>query len=317
MKNTLLSLGITLFLASTSAQAAFIATQTGVNLTSRDCSAVNDPDYMNQWGDAIRELAQNPNFGIDPNNITMEDACIFNSQWQQYYPDGEVTAGSRESVVKVLQDAVSTSLSGDNASLIAVLDDQRLNLPEAYFSVTSQQGQRNSANLVSYQAYQWQGQDTTLVFEADLHFLMSTGDWQGSDDAHYNFTMGAYGHIDMSPDSVFPGAMENELGIAMYSTRGDSIVADTDIYRNLRIEFDVRNGQQFALYTLSQAFALNGGYVDSSNSMVSQLSVLGLDAQQSQQLVQDSLKVRSSVVSEPAVLALILCGFIGLRRRRV
>ncbi|MCC2616881.1 PEP-CTERM sorting domain-containing protein [Aestuariibacter halophilus] len=308
-------------LVSTSAQAAFVTTQTGVNVTQRSCSAVGEPGYMSQWAPVIAQFGRDYGRGMPSNeaDVTAEHACIFNTQWQQYFQEGEEGLGSRMTQQVVSTNELQAFLQNADGDiwLSAELDDSALTLPEAHFVVAADAFERNSANLFSYQEYEWSGEATTLTFTADIHFLMSNGLWDGANDSAYSLLIGAYQGLEIAAEALFPSNFGTALASASYSSRNDAdIAADADTYRNISISFDVENGDRFGLTALSQAFALNGGYVDFANSLYTQLSVEGLSDQDSQQVFSGALQ--RVTVPEPSVLSLFGLALAGLfiRRRR-
>jgi len=296
------------------ANAGLLKSTTGTNVTQRTCPSVNSDfaGYKEKWGQEIVDYYASYLPGNPTNNaeITPEAACIFNTQWQKYWDSSE--AGTKTSLQSV-QDNVNRSYlenSDGDIWLEAVLDNTTLSLPEAHFIINSQKSERNSANLFSAQSFLWEGDTTTLEFSALFDFSMSTGTWGDSLDSFYALSIGASMGMTFDAGQFSPDSWGTELALGEYESAGDSGITNEDVnYRDLSISFEVNNGDHFQLWGLSQAFALNGGWIDSANTMRTQLAIQGKSVEESKQVFSNSLTVE---VPEPSALTLFAVGLIGL-----
>ena len=302
------------------ANAGLVKSTTNVNLTQRTCHAVNQDfnAYKATWGQTILDhfsgsLPGNP---ATVEEISPEAACIFNTQWEKFF-DG-ANPGTKNSLQRILTDVDSSYMENEDGDiwLRAQLDNTELSLPEAHFVVNSQEGERNSANLFSGQSFLWTGETTTLDFTANFDFSMSTGNWGESEDSFYGLEIGASKGMNFDDGWLFPD-MGEIMASAYYSSIGDELIIDESLnYRDMTISFEVSAGDEFQLWGLSQAFALNGGWIDSANSMRTQLNVAGLSTEESQQIFSQSLSVVPTV-PEPSTLVIFALGVMGLVLRRV
>jgi hypothetical protein len=122
----------------------------------------------------------------------------------------------------------------------------------------------------------WDGETTTLEFSALFDFSMSIGTWGADLDTIYNLTIGASKNLTLGEGLLFPESWGEPLAEGVYRSNSDQDITHNNInYRNLTISFEVIDGDDFQLFALSQAFALNGGWIDSANTMTSQLIVQG------------------------------------------
>lgn len=300
------------------ANAGVIKSSTGTNITQRTCPSVNAnfSAYKAKWGSTILEhyAGYLPGNATTINEITPEAACIFNTQWEQYFPDAE--PGSKISLQHVENNLDNAYLASadDEIWLDAVLDNSGLSLPEAHLVVTSAESERNSANLFSAQSYLWAGETTTLEFSAMFDFSMSTGTWGDGLDSLYGLRIGASQNLVLAEELLFPELWGDPLAQGAYHSSDDTDITDENInFRQLTIAFEVSDGDEFKLWAQTQAFALNGGWIDSANTMTTQLNVQGLSQEQSKQILASSLVVD---VPEPSNLALFALGIIGLAARR-
>ena len=312
--NTLLLNGMLALLCVTSsfAQAGILKSTTGVNITERHCPKINaDFDgYVQQWGDIIVNEGL---FGrTHVSQITPNDACVFNTQWERFFPGAE--PGTKTSLLNVQDNVDQTYIENIDGDiwLSAELDNTDLALPEAHFVVNAQQDERNSATLFSAQSFLWQGATTTLNFSAVFDFSKSIGQWGTDSDSYYFLDIGASTGMTFAPNMLFPDSWGNELSVASYSSENDSnIVNQLKNFRQIDISFEVNDGDEFQLWGESKAFALNGGWVDSANTMRTTLAVEGLSQQESEALFAQSLTVVPSI-PEPATIALFIIALTGL-----
>ncbi|MFT5636071.1 MAG: hypothetical protein ACI89T_001528 [Cognaticolwellia sp.] len=302
------------------ANAGLLKSTTNTNLTERNCSSVNDDfsAYKAKWGTVIVDnySAYLPGKPTNNSEITPEAACIFNTQWEKYEDDS--TPGTKVSQQNIQTNVESSYIENSDGDiwLKAQLDNSELALPEAHFLVNSQESERNSANLFSGQSFLWAGETTTLDFTANFDFSMSIGNWGAGEDSFYGLTIGTSIGMDFDQGWLFPD-MGDIIASDNYQSIEDLLITDETInYRSMTISFDVNNGDEFQLWGLSQAFALNGGWIDSSNSMKTQLAIEGLSVEDSQDVFTQSLKVVPTSVPEPSTLAIFALGMIGLASRR-
>ena len=301
------------------ANAGLLKSTTNTNLTERDCPSVNNDfsAYKEKWGQIIVDNFSDYLPGNPTNNaeITPEAACIFNGQWEKNFDDANPgTKTSQQNIQTNVDSSYIENVDGD-IWLRAQLDNSELSLPEAHLVVNSQESERNSANLFSGQSFLWSGESTTLDFTANFDFSMSTGNWGTGEDSFYNLYIGASIGMDFDQGSLFPD-WADVLASTSYSSIEDALITDETInYRSMTISFDVNDGDEFQLWGLSQAFALNGGWIDSANSMRTELAVQGLSPEESQQFFSQSLEVVATV-PEPSTLAIFALGMVGLASRR-
>lgn len=305
-----------------SVNAGVMTSTTGTNITQRYCPQVNADfaAYIEKWGPTMTD----PEFGFpfpsDASLITQQDACIFNTQWEQYFDDA--MPGDVVSLQNIQQSINSTYIANEDGDiwLNAVLDNSQLALPEAHFVVNSDESERNSANLFSAQTYLWQGDTTTLEFSAIFDFSMSVGLWGDVMDSFYGLQIGASKNMTFAAGLLFPEDWGVELASGDYNSLNDTDIINEDInFRHLTISFEIEDGDEFQLWGRSQAFALNGGWIDSANTMRTQLNIAGYSVEESEQIFSNQLSIVSSV-PEPstmsmAVLALLGMGFGRLKKR--
>ena len=301
------------------ASAGVITQTTGAGVFKRSCPSVSASfdTYKSKWGEAIAEFGQTyPMTGMPTaaQDLTPEAACIFNTQWEQYYEGAEPGTLAFDEIVSAnLTEAFVTSADG-STWLQAMLDNTQLALPEAHFVVSSAEGERISANLFSAQTFLWTGETTTLEFTANFDFSMSTSLWGPDQDSSYNIWIGAATDMVFTEDGIFPSDWGNSFAEVSYSSIDDETIVDDSIYyRDISVSFTVNEGDQFNLYTGLQAFAMNGGWVDSANTMRSDLTIEGLTKEQSEEVFASSLQVVS--VSEPGTIALCLMSLMFVARR--
>lgn len=305
---------------SNMSNAGLLKSTTNVNLTQRTCPSVNNDfgAYKEKWGQAIVDYygAYLPGNPTNIAEISPEAACIFNTQWEKYFDDAN--PGTKISDQNIQTDVDSSYIENSDGDiwLNAQLDNSDLALPEAHFVVNSQESERNSANLFSGQSFLWLGENTTLDFTANFDFSMSTGNWGAGEDSLYGLQIGASIGMDFDQGWLFPDTGD-VIANANYKSINDALITDETInYRNMSISFEVNNGDEFQLWGLSQAFALNGGWIDSANTMRTQLAVQGLSVENSLEVFSQSLRVVPTSVPEPSTLAIFALGMIGLVSRQ-
>ena len=317
---TLISFILSASCLTSQAYAGIIKSTTNTNLTQRYCPSVNADfnGYKAKWGQVIIDSYGSylPGAPTTIAEISPEAACIFNTIWETYYDGANPgTSASLQEIQNNINRSYLENLVGD-IWLEAVLDNTQLALPEAHFVVNSQESERNSANLFSSQSYLWQGDTTTLEFSALFDFSMSIGTWGTSEDSMYGLQIGASKDLILSAGNLFPDSYGQELAIAVYQSTSDSLIINEEVnYRNLTLTFEVNKGDKFQLWGLSQAFALNGGWVDSANTMRTQLTIEGLSQAESNTIFANSLSID---VPEPSTIIIFTLGTLGLvlTRRR-
>lgn len=305
-------------LVSSFVNAGILKSTTNVNLTQRTCTAVGSDfnAYKAKWGTTIVEqYGQYLGNPATVDDITPESACIFNTQWEKNHDDANPG-------IKISQQNIQTNVDSsyiENADgdiwLTAQLDNSELSLPEAHFVVNSQESERNSANLFSGQSFLWQGEDTILEFSANFDFSMSIGKWGESEDSFYGLDIGASFGMDFDQGWLFPDRGD-VIAFDSYRSTEDGITNEEVNFREMTITFDVSAGDEFQLWGLSQAFALNGGWIDSANSMTTVLAIQGQSEEQSKQIFAQSLSVIPTSVPEPSTLGIFALGMIALVSRR-
>jgi len=300
------------------AYAGIIKSTTNTNVTQRYCPSVTADfnAYKANWGQVIIDYYGSflPGAPTTIAEISPEAACIFNTQWETFFDGANPgTVVSLQDIQNNINRSYIENAVGD-IWLEAVLDNTQLALPEAHFVVTSEVSERNSANLFSAQSYLWQGDTTTLEFSAFFDFSMSVGAWGTGQDSLYGLHIGASKDLTLSASNLFPDSWGQELASATYQSTSDSLIINEDVnYRNLTVTFEVNKGDKFQLWGLSQAFALNGGWIDSANTMKTQLSVEGLNLADSNAVFASSLSVD---VPAPSTLTILTIAMFGLVLRR-
>ena len=310
---------ITVSMYSHTAYSGIITSTTNTNLTQRSCPSVTSyfNAYKNEWGDEIVEYFADflPSRPATVQDINLEDACIFNIQWERFFDSA--SAGSKESAQNISANVTRSYLENADGDiwLEAELDNTELSLPEAHFVVNSDLNERNSANLFSAQSFIWDGASTTLDFIANFDFAMSTGSWGNSSDSKYRLTIGATQGLQLSSSSIFPLSIGSTLAQNTYESDLDVFITDSaKNFRSLSISFNVNPGDKFQLYGESQAFALNGGWIDSANTMRTKLTVQGLTDSESADILSSSLRFD---VPEPSIFALLLITIAVISSRQV
>jgi hypothetical protein len=212
--------------------------------------------------------------------------------------------------------------NNDNSSWIdMLLDDENYNLPEAHMVITSAKGERKSGNMFSAQEFLWTGGDDTLTFSADFDFTVSGGFWNNAIDSYYVADISVWSDLIVptditGPSSIYPTNQNNEddyISWASYFSFDDvDVVAEELQVKTLSTSFNVKTGDSFYLSSTVRGFAMNGGWVDSANTLTSSLT-----AANTNDLSQSLVVVNKSInVPEPSTLAIFTLGLMGLVFRR-
>ncbi len=212
---------------------------------------------------------------------------------------------------------LSYSNSYSNGTLS--LDPVDLSVPEFKFAITSDPQQRNGVNLFAYQEYTWTGSDATVEFEVNFDFVMSNGTWDTGVDSLYRVNIMFVD--DIEPGGYFFPTLGTTLSEQSFISTDHSVVAHTRFFGSLTAAQAVTTNQSFYLYTQVQAFGINGGYVDSLNTLTANINAFDSGGSPiDQTTLQASLQVqnRGLFVSEPSTLVFILLAVAGLafRNRR-
>ncbi len=75
---------------------------------------------------------------------------------------------------------------------------------------------------------------------------------------------------------------------------------------SLTITFDVDPGDKFWLWTQVQAFGLNGGFIDATHTVTSQLGVEGLSQEESNRMFATDLRQVPNQIPLPSGMVLLL-----------
>ncbi|WP_448565404.1 hypothetical protein [Thalassotalea ganghwensis] len=303
LKNILLATA-TFVLMQPYAIAGLLKSSTSVNITERYCPEVTQDfqGYLDKWGDYMTLQTQ-------------QYACVFNTEWEAGFENG--SPGIKTTYQATQQNLTNSYIENSDGDiwLDAVLDNSELALPEAHFLVRSQESERNSVNLFSGQSFLWQGESTTLVFSALFDFSMSIEQWGPDPDSWYNLHIGANKGMIFKDGELIPSEQGQSLAYNVYQSVNDVNIIDSNInYRELMISFDVEQGDEFQLWGRSQAWALNGGWVDSRNTMTTQLGVEGLTEKESQEIFSRNLSIVS--VPEPNLLSIFILTVLFLINNR-
>ena len=85
----------------------------------------------------------------------------------------------------------------------------------------------------------------------------------------------------------------------------------------ISFEFDVTFGMEFYLFGRGSIMAFNGGFLDSSHTLTSSLTVSGATEEESEAIISNNLTLIKTVsVPAPSTLAIFLLGALGLAFRR-
>ena len=159
---------------------------------------------------------------------------------------------------------------------------------------------------------------------------MSAGIWDDSPDSRYGLNVILAQNIQPNefPEwNIFP-TLSNVIDASEFNSfdldgNGDplyDIQADEMFESVLSLSIDVNQGDSFYLYTRLQAFAINGGYIDSLNTLETRISAFTTNPLSGAKMVltQDAIaqklapQNRAPSVSEPnsILILLIIFGFL-------
>ena len=341
MKNTALKL--TIFSLSLSvnsiANAGLVTQHTSVDTHQRTCPGLQDPNYISNWKTIVELLYDR--------EATTQLMCHFNGGNQRaiYNNDGTVRSDSPfpdmpegvaftdeevGGVEIIRQTGRSLVTMGDNDGKYyanVILDENNLGLPQIKVKSDSASFERNSVNGFAATEYLWSGEGQTLEYTMDFDFFNSGGTWNDPDTADFHdyiFSLWFGAATDMLFDSnqTFPLDYGTELASGYFGSVGQPIIAataDNPYTSSLSVSFNVNTGDQFFLYGQVQAFGLNGGFVDASNTATSRLAVQGLTQEESNVMFTSSLSAAPSTaqVPEPSTIAMFTLAIFGLISRRV
>ncbi|WP_286265256.1 PEP-CTERM sorting domain-containing protein [Thalassotalea atypica] len=336
-----------------SANAGLVTQHTSVQTYQRSCPGVADANWVKNWKPIVEwyygiEQAdadlmchfnggnQERHFNSDGTpkdaNWRYDDAWPTGENGEAISGGGEFTAeqvGTLEIIASAGPEDMTTVGTKDGKYYAQVtLDDENLGLPEIKVKSESDEFERNSVNAFAATEYLWTGEDETLEFTANFDFFASGGAWALGDTPEINdyllgMEIGVATDMLFDVEQIFPTDWGNQIATAGYNTNNEPRVSgslEEPIEGTVTVSFDVSAGDQFFLYGWIQAFGYNGGFVDASNTLTSQLAVQGQTQQQSQQIFAAALQAAPpsdpNAIPEPSSLFLALLGFIGLAGRK-
>jgi hypothetical protein len=325
------------------ATASVVTQYTGFDNFAGTCpgATASPSQYLNDWGDAASYQT-----GIAKTELTFDELCLFNRNRQErfYAPDGTLTAegesfgfpdtgvaygpGEVGTLSIDTTNGASSTISGDlsgNAYGGMILDPANLGLPEIKVLASADTGDRLSVNGFAATEYLWTGETETLNFDINFDFFGSNNQiCVGGNPCILDSAFVVYAGVSI--DMVFDEggfAINNVLQPAVTSdtyatTFGDLGRADSSetnpIEGSLSLSFDVNNGDQFFLWAGTQAFAINGGFLNAANTITTDLRLAGdVDGTASRELFATALQpAQPTTVPAPATLALFGFGLAGL-----
>ncbi len=339
IKNSLKSLFFTtLLLSAYSVNAGVVTQYSSVQTYQRTCPGVADPNYVNDWRAAVETF-----YGLAPADVSADLICHFNggNQERMYNFDGTPKLGYEWMPLGVpytSSDIGSLDIYSDFGSDGVTLDDPdgkyyadvtldytNLGLPQIKVLSDSNAFERNSVNAFAATEYLWTGADQTLSFTANFDFFNSGNLWSlpGAADIYdYLYNVGFGASTDMTFDfvNVFPD-YGNIITQGYFSSNDESLISATAAspYAGTQtISFDVKTGDQFYLWGWTQAFGYNGGFMDASNTLTTELAVQGLSAEESKEIFATALQPAPviSEIPEPSSILLMCLGLLGFTIRK-
>lgn len=318
-------------------KAGVISQYTEISSYQRSCPGLVDPNFSSNWGAAIKTIYAVESFGTDI-------ACHFNASFQKnfYNLDGspkrpDLPAGAPYTLAEVGTTEGSIAFGANNAEIGSIgadfygkvtLDAANLGLPEIKIKSASDALERNSVNGFAATEYQWLGAAQTLSYSVDFDFFNSAS-WWGIPGAHavhdyaLGLTFGVSKDMEFSYDVPFDFDFGNVQTTAAFMTSMlDMIESDFEnpFAGSLTITFEVNPGDKFWLWTQVQAFGLNGGFIDATNTVTSALGVEGLSKEQSMELFATDLRQVPNQIPLPSGVILWLTALLlwcGQRRKMV
>lgn len=302
-----------LSLLSASAFANPIYSYTGSSSSTHSCEGV-DADYIIDNTDVIGSGFRVANYRY---------ACE-----QSSYVNG----GDTEAFSKTFTNRASTSIddSGANSTVIsnAILDSTSLSLPKISMYADSELGSMGIARTFSVQQYRWTGAATELFFSAQIDYHLNSDERDSlgyrTVGSYYEAAIAASTSLNLSEQSnnIFPSNFDEGTLIAGIFTSSDDDelkgVARTE-EKQISISFTVENNQLFYLFGRAEAWAWNGGKVDSLNTLSTNLRVANVDSATSSELIDSFVTPLSSEINElnsPTTFAVFTLGLCGLGFRR-
>ncbi|MGQ8366430.1 PEP-CTERM sorting domain-containing protein [Glaciecola sp. 1036] len=311
MRFKLFSLSVLLaFTLSNNAQAGLISYHSATTITKSNCPEV-DLDYLNENRQQIEE-----HFGYDTNAVGLVMACEY----------AAIMSGSNDTDYdKAIGGKYSRSSIRRNAYVESLLDDTELALPEIHMLAVAEENELIIGRTFAAQKYKWWGINQTLTFTADFDYLISEtihDNVQVSQYAWYEAAIAAITDLDVSsdPSEVYPISIDENLllgGDYYHSQSSPNSGQERGDDGRISFEFDVTFGMEFYLFGRGSIMAFNGGFLDSSHTLTSSLTVSGATEEESEAIISNNLTLIKTVsVPAPSTLAIFLLGALGLAFRR-
>jgi hypothetical protein len=304
-------------------KAGVISQYTEMSSYQRSCPGLADPNFVSNWGNAIKAIYAVTSVGTDI-------ACHFNASFQNnfYNADGSPKRPGLPSGVPFTPDeigstAAAIAFAANNAEIGSLdgefygkvtLDADNLGLPEIKIKSSSDALERNSVNGFAATEYQWLGAAQTLSYSVNFDFFNSYALWgiPGATEVHdysLGLTFGVSQDMEFSYDVPFDFDFGNVQTTAAFMSHMLEMI-DSDLENpfmgSLTINFDVDTGDKFWLWTQVQAFGLNGGFIDATHTVTSALGVEGLTQEESMRLFTTDLRQVPNLISQPSGLMLWL-----------
>jgi hypothetical protein len=314
-------------------KAGVISQYTEISSYQRSCPGLTDPNFTSNWGAAIKAIYAVESFGTDI-------ACHFNASFQKnfYNADGSpkrpwLPAGVPYTLADVGNSDATIAFGANNAEIGSIdgefygkvkLDAGNLGLPEIKIKSSSDALERNSVNGFAATEYQWLGAAQTLSYSVDFDFFNSASWWGilGANAVHdysLGLTFGVSQDMEFSYDVPFNFDFGNIQTTAAFMTSMLEMI-ESDLENpfagSLTINFEVNPGDKFWLWTQVQAFGLNGGFIDATNTVTSALGVAGLSKEQSIELFATDLRQVPNQIPLPSGLVLFVTAILLFWQQR-
>lgn len=288
------------------ANAGIISYHTASSVQGSACQSMGT-EFINDNKDVIEDIYSDSSFS---------SSCAYYSE-----VNGTNTEVNNKSI------GGRNSYSGIPLSVFteSVLDEQALSLPEIHMYADSRSETFSGFNSVigrtfAAQQYYWGGESTTLTFTADFDYSISAdGSTSG---AFYEAAIAAITDLTVSTNSmdVYPIDIDESLLLGgRYYSSNLSSQKGQERYEvgTISFDFDVIKGTDFYLFGRGTVKAWNGGWVDSSHTLTSLLTVKGLDSNESEAIISNNIRrINTISVPEPSTLAIFALGIMGLASRR-